>query len=155
MNLQKNCSSVVFLEVPDSSNVTAQAIGRVHRIGQLKQQNIYIVTKNHSYDQKLQSNAASKMYGQIAGQSNISCTTREVQKVMKQLKARKKKPELYISGDEDDDEDDLMDDNDDGEDEAARLNTQALRIAQNQTVSRLYQITFGQRSLRHAWTNVR
>ena len=74
---------------------------------------------------------------------------------MKQLKARKKKPELYISGDEDDDEDDLMDDNDDGEDEAARLNTQALRIAQNQTVSRLYQITFGQRSPRHAWTNVR
>jgi hypothetical protein len=34
MNLQKNCSTIVFLEVPDSANVASQAIRRIHRIRQ-------------------------------------------------------------------------------------------------------------------------
>lgn len=78
MNLQKGCSDLVFLEVPESANTAAQGIGRVHRIGQTRAQNIYIVTVDHTWDQRQQARAALKMYGQIAGQAEIPVDDGEV-----------------------------------------------------------------------------
>jgi hypothetical protein len=75
----------VFLEVPDSANITAQAIGRVYRIGQKKQQDIYIVSKYAFYDQKLQAHAAQKIYGQIACQGDLICTEDEIGKAKQEL----------------------------------------------------------------------
>ena len=71
MNLQHQCSDLVFLEVPESGNTAAQGIGLIHRIGQKSVQNIDIVTCNYSWDQRQQARAAFKMYGQIAGQEEI------------------------------------------------------------------------------------
>jgi len=139
MNLQKNCSSMVFLEVPDSANVTSQAIGRVHRIGQPKQQEIFIVTKNHSYDQKLQAHAAQKMYGQIAGQSDLSCTDEEIEAARQELR-------VGMSNKDDDDKGDT-------DDEVSEEDAQELAVLRK--VIKLYTTTFGQRTPRHDWGNVR
>jgi len=143
MNLQKNCRSIVFLEVPESANVTAQAIGRVHRIGQTKRQDIYIVSKNHSYDQKLQAIAAQKMYGQIAGQSNLDCTDEEIDIARQQVSPRE----------EEEDEEEAEDDVDD--EREALLEEAVLERAQYNKVIALYMSTFGQRSPRHDWDDVR
>lgn len=144
MNLQKNCACVVFLEVPDSANLTAQAIGRVHRIGQKEQQEIYIVSKNHSYDQKLQANAAQKMYGQIAGQSDLSCTEDEIERARQEL--ARLKGAVDVSSD---------DDSDDGSNADSPIERAALKRAKHGKVVALYMATFGQRTPRHNWDNVR
>jgi hypothetical protein len=145
MNLQKNCSSIVFLEVPDSANITAQAIGRVHRIGQTKHQDIYIVSKNHSYDQKLQAQAAQKMYGQIAGQSDLSCTENEIEMAKKELASK--------DGDEDGNPSD--DKGGEGCDMDLSRTESAIQQAKHNKVITLYMATFGQRTPRHDWGNVR
>ncbi|KAH8654657.1 hypothetical protein BGZ60DRAFT_333616, partial [Tricladium varicosporioides] len=67
MNLQYNCFKALFVEPADSANTTAQAIGRLHRIGQLREQLIYILTSLYTYDGYQQARAANKMYAQIAG----------------------------------------------------------------------------------------
>lgn len=41
MNLQKGCSDLVFMELPESGNTAAQGVGRVLRIGQSHEQHIY------------------------------------------------------------------------------------------------------------------
>ncbi|OBT52141.1 hypothetical protein VE04_08950 [Pseudogymnoascus sp. 24MN13] len=136
MNLQKQCCDLVFLEVPESGNTAAQGIGRVHRIGQTKEQHIYIVTCNHSWDQRQQARTAQKMYGQIAGQTNIQVSRDEVLKLAATL------------GDEGE-----------GEDAEpltpeARVNLAEARLRHAEVI-RLYMEMFGQRSRRDEWTEER
>lgn len=143
MNLQKNCSTVVFLDVADSANIAAQAIGRVHRIGQTKVQEVYIVTKNHSYDQKVQAHAARKMYGQIAGQSDLTITGPEFEAAREEASNRKQE------------EDGSSDASVDADSEIDHDKDAIIEIARDRKVMKLYMATFGQRSPRQDWDDIR
>ena len=66
INLQKDCSDAISIDVPSNAQATLQAGARVVRIGQTRSCSIYIVTLDHSYGQYLQALAARKMHGIIA-----------------------------------------------------------------------------------------
>ena len=48
LNLQGDCSAVIFVDVPSNAQSTQQAACRVIRIGQRKACNIYILTTDHT-----------------------------------------------------------------------------------------------------------
>jgi hypothetical protein len=133
MNIQKNCSTVLFMEVPESANIAAQAIGRVHRLGQPLIQQIYIATTNHTYDQYQQSRAAKKMYSQLAGQSNLEVTPEDLESHRAELEDLIREGIVQLEA-----EDTTFDD---------KLRT----MAEKEKVIRLYMSIFGQRSPRHEW----
>jgi superfamily II DNA or RNA helicase len=60
-------------------NTIIQTIGRIHRLGQERVEDIYIITVDHSYDQILHSKAAKKMVAQLAGESRHERTAEENQ----------------------------------------------------------------------------
>jgi hypothetical protein len=64
------------------------AIGRIHRLGQERVQDIYIITVDHSYDQILQAKAAKKMVAQLAGESRHEGTPEEKQASAEDLVTR-------------------------------------------------------------------
>ena len=74
INLQKDCSTVIFVDVPSNAQSTLQAAGRVIRIGQKQRCTIYILTIDHTYDQVLQATAARKMIG-MKGHCQYRSTT--------------------------------------------------------------------------------
>lgn len=47
VNLQRCCSKLVIIDVAENVNVTIQMIGRIHRLGQGKIQEVVIVTVDH------------------------------------------------------------------------------------------------------------
>lgn len=61
ISFQKDCSDVIFMDVPSKAQSTLQAGGRVIRIGQRSACNLYILTTDYSYDQALQATAANKI----------------------------------------------------------------------------------------------
>lgn len=82
LNLQA-AADVIFVDTPSNAQVMVQAAGRVIRIGQLVACNIYVLTMDHSYDQVLQSIAASKMVSIIAGYTEKIATPEEITKERK------------------------------------------------------------------------
>ena len=78
LNLQGDCSAVIFVDVPSNAQSTPQAAGRVIRIGQRKACNIYILTTDHTYDQVLQSIAARKMIAVIAAYTDHKVAAADV-----------------------------------------------------------------------------
>ena len=79
LNLQHDCSDVVFLDVPTNAQQALQAGARVVRIGQTRACKCYILTTNHSYDQVLQSGAALKMIGIIGSYTGKTVHEDEIQ----------------------------------------------------------------------------
>jgi hypothetical protein len=71
LNLHWNCSDIIIACVAENINMVLRALGRAHRIGQLRSQRVWIVTQNHSYDQLLQAAQTKKMLQQIAGEGLI------------------------------------------------------------------------------------
>jgi E3 ubiquitin-protein ligase SHPRH len=53
VNLHKACTDVVLMEPAISANVSLQAIGRVHRIGQTKPQEIHILFSDHTFNRSV------------------------------------------------------------------------------------------------------
>ncbi|OBT52965.1 hypothetical protein VE04_08781 [Pseudogymnoascus sp. 24MN13] len=136
MNLQKNCANMVFVEPPGSANIMSQAIGRIHRLGQEKKQNIYVLTTNYSYDQVQQARAAQKMYSQIAGSADIRIRRED-------MLARRA----------------TMDDTNPEDEEGPPLTEEALtqkatEELQQEMVVSMYMRAFGQRSARDQWGNM-
>jgi len=62
-----------------------QALGRAHRIGQLRFQRVYIVTQDHSYDQLLQASQTKKMLQQIAGEGLIEIDVSDFEVTAEQI----------------------------------------------------------------------
>ena len=124
MNLQKNYSTIVFLEVLELANVTTQAIGHVHQIRQTKAQQIFIITKNHLYNQRLQANATKKMYRQIASQSNLQLSNKEYTQAIEEGNSN------------------------------SNNSKEVLEHAKHNKVVALYTTTFGQQTPRHSQGNV-
>jgi SNF2 family DNA or RNA helicase len=71
LNLQKACFRVAMMVMPENVNSVLQVIGRVHRIGQEFEQEIYILGCDDSYDQVLQAKAFRKMIGQLCGEASL------------------------------------------------------------------------------------
>jgi len=71
LNLHWNCSDIIVACVAENINMVLQALGRAHRIGQLRSQRVWVVTQDHSYDQLLQAAQTKKMLQQIAGEGLI------------------------------------------------------------------------------------
>lgn len=71
LNLQGCCSDLVVLGVADNVNAMLQVIGRIHRLGQKKQQRVWLVTLARSYDNILQHGQTIKMLQQMAGEANL------------------------------------------------------------------------------------
>lgn len=67
LNLQRNCSEVIFIDVPVNENTAKQAAGRVLRIGQEKKCYCWIFTVDHTYDQVIQGHSMLKILSIIAG----------------------------------------------------------------------------------------
>lgn len=65
VNLQRDCHNVIFLNFSVNINTLLQAIGRVWRIGQTKESQVYVLTCDRSYDHTLQQRAAAKVIGQV------------------------------------------------------------------------------------------
>lgn len=71
LNLHWNCSDIIVAGLAENINMVLQALGRTHRIGQLRSQRVWIVTQDHRYDQLLQAAQTKKMLLQIAGEGLI------------------------------------------------------------------------------------
>ncbi|KAK7897930.1 hypothetical protein LTR67_004562 [Exophiala xenobiotica] len=71
LNVQNSCAKILIMDMADNINIIIQAIGRVHRFGQLLQQCIWILCLNYTYDQWLWANAITKMMSQIVGEAKI------------------------------------------------------------------------------------
>ena len=125
VNLQSTCSDIVFVDVPSNPVRVLQAVSRIHRPGQNRSQQVWILTVNHTYDQVLQARAAQKMVGQLVGQIDP------------------RSDDWLVKTEEDESDDD-------GEEREQRE-----RRAVEKTCSRLYRSVFGQRSSREGWGNVR
>ena len=77
LNLQNDCSDVIFVDTPSNAQSALQAGGRVSRIGQRRICHMYVLTLNHSYDQTLQWRGTNKMLGILAGQADLTVTDEE------------------------------------------------------------------------------
>jgi len=71
LNLHKACHRLVVYSIPENINTLIQIIGRVHRIGQLREQYIWLLTQDTSYDQILRAKAIGKFLLQVLGDSDI------------------------------------------------------------------------------------
>ena len=58
-------------QVPENVNTLLQIIGRVHRLGQKEEQQVLVVTIDHTYDQIIQAKSTKKMMAQVAGEGHI------------------------------------------------------------------------------------
>ena len=77
LNLQKDCSDIVFVDIPRNTQLGQQAAGRVIRLGQINGCTIYIITTDHTYNQALQAGTARKMLGVIASYTGMKVTDKE------------------------------------------------------------------------------
>ena len=125
VNLQSSCSDTVFVDVPANPVKVLQAVSRIHRPGQNRAQQVWILTVDHTYDQVLQARAAQKMIGHLVSQIDP------------------RSDDWLVKSAEDEGDDD-------GEEREQRE-----RRAVEKTCSRLYRSVFGQRSPREGWGNVR
>jgi hypothetical protein len=71
INLQRGCNKLLIMGFPENINTLLQIIGRIHRLGQQKIQEIWVVGTNHTYDQILQVKAVKKMVVQILGETDL------------------------------------------------------------------------------------
>jgi SNF2 family DNA or RNA helicase len=100
LNLQGACSEQVMLDVPSSVPMALQAFGRIHRLGQGRQQTIWIVTTDHTYDQLLQAHIANKMQSQLAGEGDLNekfGTKDQVDEMIRQLLGQRASREGWTS----------------------------------------------------------
>lgn len=100
LNLQTCCSDLIIVAVALNINTFLQTLGRLHRMGQLRFQRVWILTQDHSYDQVLQHKQTQKMLQQIAGEGaivvddNTTVLTREqVVKCLRHVKGSQKMSE--------------------------------------------------------------
>jgi superfamily II DNA/RNA helicase len=72
VNLQRGCSKLVMTGMPENINTLLQTIGRIHRLGQQRIQEVWILGTDHTYDQILQASAVKKMVIQMLGESEVT-----------------------------------------------------------------------------------
>jgi len=71
LNFHNACFTVVFTDMIKDLNSFLQGIGRVHRVGQLVAQTIYVLLMRNSYDITLTEKAYRKFIPQVAAEGNF------------------------------------------------------------------------------------
>jgi hypothetical protein len=71
VNMHGHCWTIVMFSLPYNLSTITQTIGRVYRMGQKRNAEIYIVTVDGTYDQITQSVIAKKMMPQLAGEASF------------------------------------------------------------------------------------
>jgi len=94
VNLHRACSDIVMVEPAINANTVLQAIGRVHRLGQTKEQTIRILFVDQSFNRRVEYNQAKKMIGQRVRRLRVLSTFA----MLGELKDTK---DLTLSGTED------------------------------------------------------
>jgi SNF2 family DNA or RNA helicase len=88
INLQESCCNMVILEPAKNINTLLQAIGRIHRVGQTREQNIVVLFANGTFNRWQEFQQSKKMIAQIAGSlgsTEEDGTLDGVDKVLRQL----------------------------------------------------------------------
>lgn len=67
LNLHHTCNHVALMEPAVNANTVLQAIGRVHRLGQQRRQQVWILSSPHTFDHFVEGNQCRKMVAQIIG----------------------------------------------------------------------------------------
>ena len=80
VNLQYDCSDMIFADCPQSALLAIHCGGRILRMGQRRICNLYVLTVDHSYDKFMQANRCNKMLGIIAGQGKMKVTKDDIAK---------------------------------------------------------------------------
>ena len=73
-NLQGGCHHVLVLDVPTGTNTFLQMIGRVIRSGQLHEVIVWLMTLDHSWDQRVTHRSETKYMAQLAAFSALKIT---------------------------------------------------------------------------------
>jgi hypothetical protein len=68
LNLHEACYNIAILEAPLNISTLLQAIGRVHRLGQLHPQKIWILYCEHTFNRYIEWNNTRKFLPQLAGE---------------------------------------------------------------------------------------
>ena len=71
VNLHRACHKICMMGFPSSLAVFFQAVGRAHRLGQLKDQQIWVIGVDHSYDMYQQGTISQKFKGEVLGQATL------------------------------------------------------------------------------------
>lgn len=80
LNLQHGAHRLVMMSMCNNVNILIQAIGRIHRHGQKKEQYVWVLNTDHTYDQLIQANAMQKMISQLSAELDVpSLTDQEYQ----------------------------------------------------------------------------
>src|SRR5436853_5161062 len=72
VKLQRGCAKLVMMGMPENINTLLQTIGRIHRLGQPRVQEVWVLDVDHTYDQILQASAVKKMVVQMLGESEVT-----------------------------------------------------------------------------------
>lgn len=75
VNIQRGCSSMLIVEHRGCAPDLLQAIGRLHRLGQPRPQEIIILTLDASFDMYLQYKMANRFIPSVVASSNIQVPT--------------------------------------------------------------------------------
>ena len=78
LNLQNDCSDVVFFDCPSNTQIMLQASGCMLRIGQTRICNMWVLTTDHIYNQVLQWRSTNNMIRILAAQAAIDVTLADV-----------------------------------------------------------------------------
>ncbi|OJD15815.1 hypothetical protein AJ78_03957 [Emergomyces pasteurianus Ep9510] len=73
VNLQYDCWNIVFIDIPPNYSMLMQAIGRCYRLGQLRKQNVWILSGKNSFDRYLEGNLVAKLVPQVIAMSSHHC----------------------------------------------------------------------------------
>ena len=80
LNMQYDCSDVIFLVSWSDALNALQCSGRVLRLGQTRIYHIYTITLNHAYDQVIHASACLKMLSIMGAQCALGITAEDIQK---------------------------------------------------------------------------
>jgi hypothetical protein len=71
LDFHLDCAKLIIIELPHNVNSLIQAFGRIHRVGQIREQQIRILTVEGTYDEYLEGFMAEKFIPQISAEGDL------------------------------------------------------------------------------------
>lgn len=71
LNFHGACSKMIICEYPSSIDILLQVFGRIHRLGQKKQQEIIIFFTEGTFDESVRSNMSKKFLSKLVAEGEF------------------------------------------------------------------------------------